>query len=62
MFKGMELAMGPDPVTSFGSNWYKQEVTGSTLGIVGMGGIGMEVARRAVGLKMNVLYHNRHRR
>ena len=32
-----------------------KELTGKTLGIVGVGRIGAEVARRAVGLRMNVL-------
>jgi glyoxylate reductase len=35
------------------------EVTGKTLGIVGMGRIGRAVARRAAGFDMRVLYHNR---
>ncbi|MEJ2661075.1 MAG: D-glycerate dehydrogenase [Desulfobacteraceae bacterium] len=35
------------------------EVTGKTLGIVGMGRIGRAVARRAAGFNMQVLYHNR---
>lgn len=35
------------------------EISGSTLGILGMGGIGRAVARRAKGFGMNVLYHNR---
>lgn len=35
------------------------EVYGSTLGIVGMGAIGKQVARRAQGFDMNILYHNR---
>ncbi|MCP4173960.1 MAG: D-glycerate dehydrogenase [Fuerstiella sp.] len=39
-----------------------QEVTGSTLGIVGMGRIGVEVARRARAFDMKILYHNRNRR
>ncbi|WP_417750142.1 2-hydroxyacid dehydrogenase [Rosistilla oblonga] len=39
-----------------------QEVTGSTLGIVGMGRIGCEVARRAKAFQMRLLYHNRSRR
>ena len=39
-----------------------QEVTGSTLGIVGMGRIGVEVARRARAFDMTILYHNRNRR
>lgn len=38
-----------------------QEVTGSTLGIVGMGRIGRQVAKRARAFDMRVLYHNRNR-
>ena len=37
------------------------EITGKTLGIVGMGRIGAAVARRAAGFNMPVIYHNRHR-
>lgn len=37
------------------------EVHGATLGIIGMGSIGKEVARRARGFDMPVLYHNRRR-
>lgn len=37
------------------------EVHGSTLGIIGMGNIGRQVARRAQGFDMTVLYHNRNR-
>ena len=33
-----------------------------TLGIVGMGSIGSEMAKRAAGFSMNVLYYNRNRR
>lgn len=32
------------------------EVTGKTLGIVGLGAIGFELAKRAIGLGMNVIY------
>jgi glyoxylate reductase len=39
-----------------------QDIHGSTLGIVGMGRIGSEMARRARGFGMSVLYHNRNRR
>ncbi|TWU09250.1 Glyoxylate/hydroxypyruvate reductase B [Symmachiella macrocystis] len=38
-----------------------QEVTGSKLGIVGMGRIGKQVAKRAAGFDMQIIYHNRHR-
>ena len=37
------------------------EVTGKTMGIVGMGRIGRAVADRARGFRMSVLYHNRTR-
>jgi glyoxylate reductase len=35
------------------------EVSGKTLGIIGLGRIGRAVARRAAGFKMNIIYHNR---
>jgi glyoxylate reductase len=38
------------------------EIHGATLGILGMGGIGEEVAKRARGFDMTVLYHNRNRK
>lgn len=58
---GDRFARGPlfthyDPSILIG-----QEVTGSTLGIIGMGRIGKQVARRAAGFEMRILYHNRHR-
>ncbi|MDE1828795.1 MAG: D-glycerate dehydrogenase [Thaumarchaeota archaeon] len=37
------------------------DLHGKTLGIFGMGRIGMAVAKRARGFEMNVLYHNRKR-
>ena len=35
------------------------EVHGSTIGIIGMGSIGKQVARRAIGFDMEIVYHNR---
>jgi glyoxylate reductase len=39
-----------------------REVQGATLGIVGLGQIGRQVARRALGFDMTVIYHNRNPR
>ncbi len=39
-----------------------REAHSSTLGIIGLGSIGAQVARRARGFEMTVLYHNRRRR
>jgi glyoxylate reductase len=39
-----------------------QDLSGSTLGIVGMGGIGAEVAKRTRALGMRVVYHSRTRK
>ena len=48
--------------TSFDMNWFGYQVSGATIGIVGMGRIGLQVARRARGFDMKVLYHNRNQR
>lgn len=57
--RGDHFARGPD-FTHFDANiLHGQEVYGATLGIVGMGGVGQQVARRAAGFDMKVLYHNR---
>ena len=42
--------------------WLGAEVNQSTLGIVGLGQTGIEVARRARGFDMEVLYHSRSRK
>jgi glyoxylate reductase len=42
--------------------WLGSEVNGSTLGILGMGGIGLETAKRARGFDMKVIYHSRTRK
>ena len=39
-----------------------QEVHESTLGIVGLGQIGSEMAKRAKGFDMKVIYHSRQRK
>lgn len=59
--QGVDYARSPeflhfDPAILHGS-----EVHGQTLGILGMGAIGSEVAQRAGGFNMKVLYHNRNR-
>jgi glyoxylate reductase len=60
--EGDKYARGPafvryDPTYILG-----REVHSSTLGILGMGRIGEQVAKRARGFDMTVLYHNRNRR
>ncbi len=46
-------------------NWLKiagvEQLYGKTLGLIGLGDIGLEVARRARAFDMNVRYHKRHR-
>jgi glyoxylate reductase len=37
------------------------DIHGSTLGIIGMGRIGQQIARRSMGFDMKVIYHNRTR-
>ena len=46
---------------SWADSFLAEEVTGSTLGIVGLGRIGKQVARRAHGFDLNVIYTQRQR-
>ncbi|KAL7984452.1 hypothetical protein Chor_003022, partial [Crotalus horridus] len=58
---GYQIAVSPD-TNYFNVNWLGQEITGSTLGIIGMGRIGYKVAQRAKAFEMKILYHNRNQR
>ncbi|OWK36774.1 2-hydroxyacid dehydrogenase [Fimbriiglobus ruber] len=57
--EGDRYARGPEFLHFDPSYILGREVHGSTLGIIGMGRIGEQVARRARGFDMTVLYHNR---
>jgi glyoxylate reductase len=48
-------------VGSWADSFLAEELTGSTLGILGLGRIGQAVARRAQGFELRVLYAQRHR-
>ncbi len=58
---GVRKAMGPDP-PDFRLNDLGVDVNHKTLGIVGMGSIGLRIARRARAFDMKIVYHNRNRR
>ncbi len=62
LVEGDRYARGPDFLRYDPSFLLGREVHGSTLGILGMGRIGEQVARRARAFDMTVLYHNRGRR
>jgi len=59
LVEGDRYARGPDFLRYDPSYLLGREVHGSTLGIIGMGRIGEQVARRARAFDMTVLYHNR---
>ncbi|MBC7820135.1 MAG: D-glycerate dehydrogenase [Planctomycetaceae bacterium] len=58
---GDQYARSPEFTVYDPSLMIGKEVHGSTLGIVGLGRIGKQVARRACAFNMRVLYHNRRR-
>jgi glyoxylate reductase len=62
LVEGDRYARGPDFLRYDPSYLIGREVHDSTLGILGMGRIGEQVARRARGFDMTILYHNRRRR
>lgn len=59
--RGDAFARGPDFHEFDPGFMLGTDVFGATLGIVGLGRIGREVAKRVVGFEMRVLYHNRRR-
>lgn len=62
LLEGDRYARGPEFTRYDPSYLLGREIHGSTLGIIGMGRIGEQVARRAAGFEMSVMYHNRNRR
>ncbi|XP_056377328.1 glyoxylate/hydroxypyruvate reductase B-like isoform X2 [Hyla sarda] len=56
-----QIAVSPNTERIDG-NWVGGDITGMTLGIVGLGRIGFKIAQRAKAFEMKILYHNRHRR
>lgn len=46
---------------SAGKRFFGTDLSGKTLGIIGMGRIGQAIARRATGFRMQTVYHNRRR-
>src|SRR5262245_16322058 len=57
--EGDRYARGPDFLRYDPSFILGREIHGTTLGIFGLGRIGSQVAKRARGFDMKVLYHNR---
>jgi glyoxylate reductase len=62
LVEGARYARGPDFLRYDPSYLLGREIHGSTLGIIGLGRIGEQVARRARAFDMTILYHNRNRR
>ncbi|KAM4630600.1 putative 2-ketogluconate reductase [Polymixia lowei] len=61
ILEGHQIAVDPR-TTRLPQTLMGIEVTGSTLGIIGMGEIGYKIAQRSKGFEMKILYHNRRRR
>ena len=61
LLPGYHHARGPDFTQYDASILLGQHITGATIGIVGLGRIGYQVAKRALGFDMDIVYHNRNR-
>jgi glyoxylate reductase len=60
--EGDRYARRPDVVAFATGERHGRDVHGSTIGIVGLGNIGSQIAKRAHGFDMKILYHNRNPR
>ncbi|XP_053733792.1 probable 2-ketogluconate reductase [Synchiropus splendidus] len=61
VLEGHQISVDPT-TTKMPQSMMGAEVTGSTIGIIGMGDVGYKIAQRCKGFEMKVLYHNRTRR
>lgn len=61
LMQGDRFARSAEFVTGDPGYIVGREIYGQTLGIIGLGRIGQQVAKRARGLEMTILYHNRNR-
>lgn len=59
LVEGVYYARRPDATHFDPSERHGRDVHGSTLGIVGMGNIGSQIAKRASGFDLRILYYNR---
>ena len=57
--EGDRYARRPDVIAFATGERHGRDVHGATIGIIGMGNIGMQIAKRARGFDMKILYHNR---
>ncbi|MCY2980935.1 MAG: D-glycerate dehydrogenase [Planctomycetota bacterium] len=62
LVEGDRFARRFDTTVFDANDRHGRDVHGATLGIVGMGSIGTQIAKRATGFDMRILYHNRNRR
>jgi len=62
LIEGDQYARSPEFTTYDPGYMLGREIHGTTIGIIGMGRIGGEIAKRARGFDMRVLYHHRSRR